>query len=474
MADFIPRLIAAGGEVYEVGGSVRDALLGRPIKDRDLIVRLLSFEKIRTLLSPLGKVSLVGKSFGVLKFRPRGEDREYDIALPRKEVSTGAGHRDFAVDFDPDLPLVVDLGRRDFTVNAMARALPHGTLIDPFGGEADLKHRVLRQVFREAFVEDPLRLMRAVQFAARFRLSLDPETLDSMRQHAATIEHIAPERIIEEVRKLFSADQPSIGFRLMRETGLLERVFPAVHAMIGVQQPKKDDDVFDHTMKVFDASRNTPELDYGGDPTLMFAALFHDAGKPRTVGFSEEKQDITFYGHQIVSKHIARKWMKRYKVETIGVDPNEVMTLVEHHMFEAKSFFSDKSIRRFVRKVGPDHIIKLLDLRISDKKGGRFPDKLREIIKLKRRVVEELNKKPPFGPKDLALNGHDLMALGIPAGPQMGNIIHHLLDLVVDQPEMNTRETLTAWLRENVAKAALTPSVEPPREDADDESARPE
>ncbi len=99
---------------------------------------------------------------------------------------------------------------------------------------------------------------------------------------------------------------------------------------------------------------------------------------------------------------------------------------------------------------------------------------MRELIKLKRRVVEELNKKPPFGPKDLALNGHDLMALGIPAGPQMGNIIHHLLDLVVDQPEMNTRETLTAWLRENVAKAALTPSVEPPREDADDESARPE
>lgn len=450
MATFIDKLCAGGAEVYQVGGSVRDALLGRAVKDWDLLVCGMPLEALKAELQKFGKVSVVGKSFGVLKFRPHENSAvEYDISLPRKESSTGMGHRDFLVDFDPQLPVAVDLGRRDFTMNAMARSLKDGQLIDPFNGEQDLKQGVLRQVFRECFKEDPLRLVRAVQFAARFHFTLEPDTLASMRAHAPLIKHISHERIIEEIRKLLSADQPSIGFRLMRETGLLELVFPSVHAMIGVQQPRKNEDVFDHTMKVLDASRSTPEIDYSGDISLMFAALFHDAGKPRTVGFDAVKQQVTFYGHQIVSKHIARKWMKTYKVETIGVDPDLVTNLVENHMFETKSFFSDKSIRRFIRKVGPDHIVKLLDLRIADKKGGRFPTKLREIMKLKERVIGELSRKPPLGPKDLAVTGHDLMAIGIPAGPRMGEIIKALVERVVDDPEYNTKEQLLDWVKEN-------------------------
>jgi tRNA nucleotidyltransferase (CCA-adding enzyme) len=219
----------------------------------------------------------------------------------------------------------------------------------------------------------------------------------------------------------------------------------------------KDEDVFDHTMKVLDASRNTPEMDYAGELEVMFAALFHDAGKPRTVGYSDEKDQVTFYGHQIVSKHIVRKWMKKYRVEMIGVEPTVVTNLVENHMFETKSFFSDKSLRRFIRKVGPDQIVRLLDLRIADKKGGRFPNKLHEIVKLKTRVIEELNKKPPFGPKDLAITGHDLMALGIPAGPHMGEIIKAAVDLVVDNPEFNTKDYLLQWIKDHYLGDVMRP-----------------
>lgn len=450
MVKFIDTIIAAGGDIYEVGGCVRDELLGKAVKDLDLIVRHLPIEKLKSILQPLGRVSLVGKQFGILKFRPYGSDeREYDLALPRKESSTGVGHRDFTVDFDPELPLVCDLGRRDFTINAMARSLKTGELIDPFGGARDLENRALRQVFREAFAEDPLRLMRAVQFCARFHLTPDAETLEAMRAHAPLIEHVSSERIIEEVRKLFTAETPSIGFRLMRETGLLKIVFPTIYEMIGVQQPRKDEDVFDHTMKVLDASRSTPEMHTAGELDVMFAALFHDSGKPRTKGFDEEKNQVTFYGHQIVSTHIARKWMKKYKIETIGVDPGTVLNLVEHHMFETKSFFSDKAMRRFIRKVGPDHIVRLLDLRIADKKGGRFPNKLREIVKLKERVIGELNRKTPLGPKDLVVKGQDLMELGIKPGPRMGDIIRVLVDIVVDNPEHNTKEYLLQWVKDH-------------------------
>jgi len=238
--------------------------------------------------------------------------------------------------------------------------------------------------------------------------------------------------------------------------------------MIGVQQPRKDEDVFDHTMKVLDASRNTPEMDYAGDLDVMFAALFHDAGKPRTKGFDEEKEQVTFYGHQIVSTHIARKWMKKYRIETIGVDPKSVLNLVEHHMFETKSFFSDKAMRRFIRKVGPDQIVRLLDLRIADKKGGRFPTKLREIVKLKERIVAELQKKTPLGPKDLAITGHDLMDLGVPPGPRMGEIIHVLVDLVVDHPEHNTREYLMAWVKSHCLDNQPIVYVSDDPDDSDD------
>jgi len=453
---FLDALLQSGGEVYEVGGTVRDRLLNLPHKDKDLLVRKLDIEKLKALLSPYGKVAVVGKAFGVLKFTPHLDPSNiFDIALPRKEQSTGVGHRDFEVDYDPNLPVEEDLGRRDFTINAMAFDLKSEKLIDRFNGQQDLQNKILRQVFEKAFEEDPLRLVRAVQFAARFGLTIEPKTFDSMKMHAKLIDTVSPERIIEELKKLLTAPVPSLGLEMMREAGLLHLVLPEVEGLIGIEQDKRPgDDVYKHTLRVLDAARNDPYLENSGDVELLLAALFHDVGKKTTRRYDKAKDRIVFYSHQLVSKRMAKKWLQKMKVTTIGVHPENVETLVENHMFETKSYFTDKAIRRFVNKVGQDLIYKLLDLRLADNRGGKHPRSIKGVLKMRERVKEELAKKPPFGAGDLAINGHDLMNIGIPAGPQMGKIIKQLVELVLDDPKLNTKEHLLALVKEMAHNSA--------------------
>lgn len=447
---YIDELIKAGGNVYEVGGTVRDRFLKRKTKDRDYLVTKLTINKISNILKKFGNVTLVGKSFGILKFYPKNEPNQIiDIAIPRKEKSTGSGHREFEVEFDPNLPVEADLSRRDFTVNAMALDVNSETLIDPFNGMEDLENGVLKQVFEKAFIEDPLRLLRAVQFSARLNLKIDKKTYNSMATNAALIKTVSAERIIEEIRKLFLASKPSIGIRLMSETGILGHLMPQLEATKGIAQAKqKNDDVFNHTMKVLDATRDDPEIDNSGDLELMFAALLHDIGKSKTIKTLPDDNRTVFYGHQIVSARMATKFLKRFKSTIINVDPAIVSKLIENHMFETKSFFAEKAIRRFISKLGKDLILKLIDLRIADNRGGKYPKGIKGVLKLKNKIIEEINRKPPFGAKDLALNGHDIMNLGIKEGPSIGIMLGKLVDIVLDEPELNTKESLTKAVNE--------------------------
>lgn len=447
---FLETLWQAGARVYEVGGTVRDRLLAIPHKDRDLLVAQLPLEQLKSLLQPFGKVALVGKAFGVLKFTPHQDPAvTIDIALPRKEISTGPGHRDFQVEYDPCLPVEEDLLRRDFTINAMAIDLKTEQLIDPTGGQKDLAGKVLRQVFPHAFEEDPLRLIRAVQFAARLDLQIEPETWSAMQRHAGLIQTVSAERILEEIRKLFLANQPSRGLEIMREIGLLPLVFPEVAALTGIEQDKRPgDDVYRHTLRVLDAARSDPYLEHQGDLELMFAALFHDVGKAPTRRYERSKDRIVFYGHQIVSKRMAHHWLKKMKATTIGLKPEHIETLVFNHMFETKSYFTDKAIRRFIQKIGQDLIFKLLDLRLADNRGGKHPRSIKGVLKMRQRVKEILAQKPPFGPKDLAVSGHDVMALGVPEGPAVGKILKQLVEVVLDDPKLNTRDHLLALVKE--------------------------
>jgi tRNA nucleotidyltransferase (CCA-adding enzyme) len=448
---FVNEIHKNGGEVYVVGGSLRDELLNRPIKDLDLLICKIPFDKLNKLLREHGHTNLVGKAFGIIKFFPHEDSKfELDIALPRKEASTGQGHKDFHVDFDESIPVKEDLLRRDFTINAIAKNIITGEVIDPTNGIKDLDSKIIRAVFDNSFKEDPLRLLRAIQFTARLGFTIEEGTFKQIIESVDLIDSIAKERIIVEIKKLFSAEKPSLGFDLMRDTGLLKHVFPDVQKMIGVTQPNKNnEDVYAHTMKVLDAARSADELEKSGDLQIMFAALFHDAGKPKTKREDEESKRVTFFNHQHISTGIAWRWLKDYRATTVGINPHHVCHLVKHHMFETKPFEdNDKALRRFISKVGKENIFDLIDLRLSDKKGGRFPNKVYGMLKLRERIHEEINRKVPFSAKDLAVTGYDIIQLGHEAGPIIGEIQKFLVQKVLDEPNLNTKEDLLNLIKE--------------------------
>jgi len=441
--------LLAEGDVYEVGGSVRDRLIAQergeepPAKDRDYLVCRIPIERLHTILNKHGAVNLVGRFFGVIKFTPHSGSETLDFSLPRLEKSYGVGHTDFHVDFDPDLTVEKDLGRRDFTINAIAQDLRSGGLIDVFDGQADLRARVLRMVFPSAFVEDPLRILRGIQFAARFDLAVDSATYEAMKDSADLIKTISAERIAEELNKLLLlAKKPSSGFRLTQEIGVLKHILPELEATVGVDQPGPFHkwNVFDHTLECVDAA--PPRLN------VRWACLLHDINKPqcRVV----DGDSATFYGHDKMGARTAAKVLQRLRYSNDFIE--DVSTLVDKHMFTTE--VSDKGMRRLVRKVGAGLIYDLLDLRRADVhaqgKGGSVDD----VDELQARITSEIDKKSPFGLKDLAVNGGDLIReLGLSPGPRIGQILHALLEIVLDEPNRNIRDILLSEARNILSRS---------------------
>jgi putative nucleotidyltransferase with HDIG domain len=431
----IDALTAEGG-LFEVGGSVRDSFLTQSTenKDRDYLVTGIALDRLMAILRRFGKVDLVGRSFGVLKFTLRGDNAAHDFAIPRIERSTGLAHRDFEVTYEPSLPIEVDLRRRDFTINAMARAIPGGEIIDPYGGRTDLEKRTIRIVFSDAIVEDPLRILRGAQFAARFQFDIEPATLDAMKAGAHLIDTVSPERIADELNKmLVRADKPSIGFRYLLQTGVLERILPELAQCIGVDQPGGFHrwDVFDHTMVCVDAAPRRL--------LLRLAALFHDIGKPATRELVEG--GATFYGHDRLSTDMATKALKRLRYSNETTEG--VAILVSRHMFSDRA--GDKGVRRLIRNVGKDLIYDLLDLRRADIIAQGMGQEPSEVDEFEEKVRAEIEKKPPFGLGDLEISGYDIMReFGLSPGPIIGDVLDELLEIVLDNPSANTYEALLA------------------------------
>jgi tRNA nucleotidyltransferase (CCA-adding enzyme) len=438
-----PKLIEkiqSRGKLYEVGGSVRDSLIDPriDIKDRDYLVTGIPYDQLAEILRRFGRVDLVGKSFGVIKFTQRGGSDTVDVVIPRKEVSTGIAHRDFRVDYDPDLPVEDDLKRRDFTINTIARAIPSGEIIDPFGGRKDIEAKTIRIVFADSILEDPLRALRGAQFAARFEFEIETETLEKMKETAHLIDTVSPERIAEELNKmLLKADKPSIGFRYMLDIGILGRIMPYLANCVGVEQPGGFHrwDVFDHTMVCVD---NAPKK-----LNVRLAALFHDLGKPDTRELVEN--GATFYGHDRLSTKMTAKLMKNLKYSNDLID--QVKILVEKHMFSDQA--GEKGIRRLIRSVGIDLIYDLLDLRRADIIAQGMGQDPAEVDEFEAKITSEIEKKSPFGVKDLVVDGSDIMQeFTIEEGPIVGRVLNELLELVLDNPEMNTRENLLSKAEE--------------------------
>jgi len=439
------------GTLYAVGGRVRDelraALDGRDAatKDLDYVVTGVPFDALSELLGTLGRVDVVGAAFAVIKLTLDGQT--VDIAMPRREQSTGPGHRDFAVQSGPEIPLADDLARRDFRMNMIARALPGGELVDPYDGEGDIRAHRIDILTPRTFVEDPLRLLRAAQFAARFGYTVSEPAKQAMAEAAPLVTTVSPERVCDELTKLFArAPRPSIGLELLRETGVLAYLWPELLEGVGVEQNEWHAyDVWCHNLVTVDA---TPP----GDVILRLAAVLHDVGKPRT------KDGPHFYRHEIVGAEMARAMLERFRF------PNEVVETTEHlvrrHMYSADPEMKPATLRRFIRRIGLPAIERQFALRMADVAGSGLPKRDDSNERFAQRVREEIERAPAFSIADLAVGGADVVERLIRRGDappgfrgdeRVGEALRWLFEQVTDEPERNERQTLLTLLDRHLA-----------------------
>ncbi len=451
LGDLDRRLAEAlpAGSLFAVGGRVRDELR-RAVEgsaapaDSDYVVVGVPQEDLMERLRALGHVDLVGASFAVLKITIDGHT--VDVALPRREWSLGVAHRDFAVETGPGVSLEEDLARRDFRMNMIARAIPSGDLVDPYGGAADIRARRIDIVTPQTFAEDPLRMLRAAQFAARFEYAATPGLRDAMSDAAQMVRAVSAERIHDELAKLFRAEKPSLGLELLRETGVLAHLWPELLEGVGVEQNQWHAyDVYRHGLATVDASPP-------GDLALRLAALLHDVGKPRT------KAGPHFYRHEIEGAEMTRAMLERFRFS------NEVVKTTEHlvrqHMYSADPELSGAALRRFIRRIEPSNIERLFALRRADIAGGGLPERDGTNQTFESRVHAELARKPAFSIRELAIGGDDVIAAlvgrgdappGFTGDARVGAALRWLFEQVTDEPGRNERTLLLQLLEQYLA-----------------------
>jgi poly(A) polymerase/tRNA nucleotidyltransferase (CCA-adding enzyme) len=429
------------GELYRVGGSVRDEIMGvaSASKDIDYLVRGITPKQLEEVLSRYGQLAFVGKSFGVYKFKPSDDELEYDIAFPREEVSTGSGHREFDVDWRETVSVETDLERRDFTINAIAQNVEDGRILDPFDGRKDIESRRLRMIFAKAFREDPLRILRGIRFAARFELDVEGETADAMKASVPMLEGLSAERIQDEFKNIFvQCDRPSDAFAMMRMMGVLSVVFPELERAVGVEQNEyHPDDVFWHSVKTCDSAPK-------GNVLLRWAALLHDIGKvdaKQTVMDDDSDPRVVFYGHEKGSAAIAQTVLVRLRYSNDFV--KRCVHLVRHHMYHYQPEWNQATVRRFIRTVGEENLDDMFELKRADQRSRPGLDRFGEIEELEARVREELEARHALKIADLEIDGSDVMkTLGIEGGERVGVILGEIFERVLDDPSLNRRDEL--------------------------------
>ncbi len=430
------RLWAAGHAAYVVGGSLRDVALGRPVADWDLATdarpdRLLEVFPGAVYENRFGTVAV------------REGDALHEVTTFRIDHDYADFRRPHRVEFGDAIE--GDLARRDFTMNAMAwgatppapAADPEPALVDPFGGLEDAQRRTLRAVGDPAtrFREDALRMVRAVRLAATLPATIEPLTLAAIRDGAPLVAHLSQERIAAELDRLLGAERPSLGLRLMAETGLLEVVWPDLAAQRGVPQDKvPGEDLWDHTLRTVDAAPVER-------PTVRLAALLHDIGKPAAMA------DGHFHGHDAVGADLARAFLDRLRYPRSVQD--RVVHLVRQHMFAYEPAWSDAAVRRFIGKIGRAALEDLLDLREADNVGSGLPPDSGRLAEMRDRIRRELEAQVALDLADLAIDGGDLIEqLGLAQGPSIGVLLQALLERVVEDPALNDRPTLLLLARQ--------------------------
>jgi putative nucleotidyltransferase with HDIG domain len=429
----LATLRGGGHSAYVVGGCLRDAVLGREPADWDLTTDAQP-DRIQRLFPG----SLYENRFGTVVVR-RG-DSQYEITAFRRDVSyTDHRHPD-SVEFGSSIE--EDLARRDFTVNAMAwggKPAEEASFVDPHGGAADLDRRLIRAVGDpdRRFHEDALRMVRAVRLAATLGFEVEAGTLEAVGRNAALARHLSGERKATELTKLLAAARPSVGLRLMAESGLLAVIAPDLARQIGIPQNKLDgEDLWDHTLRTVDAAPNRS--------LVRMAALLHDIGKPDTMA------DGHFHGHETVGAEMARRFLA--DLHSPRVQQERVAHLVGNHMFSYQPNWSDAAVRRFIRKIGPGSVDDLLALRAADNQGSGLAPEAGLLPELADRVRRELVANAVLGREQLAIDGDDLKSeLGIPPGRALGRVLDILTERVIAEPALNDRAILLELARGEIA-----------------------
>lgn len=458
----ICRALRAVGRPRIVGGCVRDWLLGLESKDFDIEVAGSDYESLVRALAPFGSADLVGRSFGVVKLRLAGV--EYDFSLPRRESKTGAGHRGFAVAPDPTLSDSEAAARRDFTINSIAYDPQTETIIDPHNGRADLHAKVLRHT-SAAFVEDPLRVLRGMQFAARFDLALAPETAELCRSIAGTLGELPLERIWAEWDKwAVKSVVPSKGIAVLEQTGWLAH-FPEIAAMAGVPQEPDwhpEGDVLTHTKHCLDAVvglQDWQKSDPAGRRILTLAVLAHDFGKPSTTVRVKKRGALrwTSPGHEQAGVPLAATFLQRIGAPLQLID--SVGPLVAHHLahHHGQAEFTDSAVRRLARKLAPASIDDLCVVMTADHLGRPpllSPDSERRIQALHDKA--HALALQATAPRPLILGRH-LLELGMTPAPRFKPILEAAFEAQLEgafSDEAGGRAWIAEFLREHSASTA--------------------
>jgi poly(A) polymerase/tRNA nucleotidyltransferase (CCA-adding enzyme) len=435
VSDFGRRFQEAGYQSFLVGGAVRNLILKQKPADFDITTDAKPDE----VYEVFKRVIPTGIKHGTVTVIYKGV--HFEVTTFRSEGAYSDSRRPDSVAFVSSIEN--DLERRDFTINAIAVDAVSGLVTDPHGGRLDLKRGVIRAIGNpdDRFAEDGLRLIRACRFASQLGFEVDPATLAGMKRCRSNIRNVSAERIREENDKILRSDVPSAGYKVMERSGLLAEVFPELDACRGVYQKGDHEfDVLDHLLYSCDgAPKDSLEV--------RLAALFHDIGKPQARR-QEAEDEVIFHGHEKLSADIAQNILRRLKYPK-AVE-RTVTHLVAQHMFSYDQNWTDSAVRRFVKRVGTEHIDQLFSLRIADGYGvRRSPPSGVSIKELGRRIDQVLSAEHALDIKDLAVGGQELAEkAAIPKGPEMGIVLNFLLETVLDDPTQNNPETLLELARQ--------------------------
>lgn len=436
----------AGGRAVVVGGWVRDRLRGEQSKDIDIEVFGIAAAELPGLLGPLGRVEPAGQSFPVYKVaRPGSGEPAIDVALPRRESKRGRGHKAFDVQGDPSMTLAEAARRRDFTINAISFDPLTNEYQDPCGGRVDLERRLLRAVDLRSFGDDSLRVLRAVQFAARFEFTLEDQTAALCRR--IPLDDLPAERIWSEIEKLLlQASRPSIGFALALDLGIIDAVLPEMHPLVGCEQEPEwhpEGDVWVHTLMVIDKARQlNGDLDRPRLTTVMLGAVCHDLGKPATTAVIDGR--IRSIDHEQAGVAPTLSLLDRLNVHTIdGFDVrSQVAGLVANHlkpgMFHKAQHVGDGAFRRLAQKVDLELLARLARADCLGRTGA-FDCSAMDWF-LERAQALGVEHQPPAP----LLLGRHVLELGLQPGPQVGEILRQVYEKQLDGEITTVEEAITA------------------------------